>query len=100
MTERAGRDLQRVLSEDGKSSCLFDKARATEHRTERESAFDHGHIIQIWVTEFNNYVRVIEAADSDDHRWQKISEVNAHILFTERGDHHLVTDEQFKKILI
>ena len=60
--ERKDRDLQTILSEDGKSSLMFDKARAEEHRTERATAFDHGHIVAIWKTEFNNYVRCIEAA--------------------------------------
>ena len=30
--ERKDRDLQTILSEDGKTSMFFDKARATEHR--------------------------------------------------------------------
>ena len=85
--ERKDRDLQTILSEDGKSSLMFDKARAEEHRTERATAFDHGHIVAIWKTEFNNYVRCIEAADSDDHHWQQISKGSAHIHFSERGLH-------------
>ena len=85
--ERKDRDLQTILSEDGKSSLMFDKARAEEHRTERATAFDHGHIVAIWKAEFNNYVRCIEAADSDDHHWQQISKGSAHIHFSERGLH-------------
>ena len=92
--ERKDRDLQTILSEDGKSSLMFDKARAEEHRTERATAFDHGHIVAIWKTEFNNYVRCIEAADSDDHHWQQISKGSAHIHFSERGLHHLVSDSE------
>ena len=98
--ERKDRDLQVVLSEDGKESRVFDKARAEEHRTERTTAFDHGHIIAIWKTEFNNYVRCIETVDSTDHHWQQISKSSAHIHFSERGLHHLVSDSEFKKILI
>ena len=100
MTARADRDLQRVLSEDGKTDCLFDKARATEHRTERATGFDHRHLTQVWITEYGNHVRCIEPVNSKDFHWQKISASHAHIIFSERGDHHLVTDDQFKKILI
>ena len=99
-TARADRDLQTVLSIDGKSSRMFDKARAEEHRTERATGFDHDHIVAIWRTEFNNYVRCIEAADSDDHHWQQVPEVTAHIYFSERGLHHLVSADEFAKILI
>lgn len=100
MTARADRDLQTIFSEDGKSFCMFDKSRAEEHRTERATAFDHGHIVAIWKTEFNNFVRCIEPADSDDFNWQQISAGTAHIYFSERGLHHLVSDSEFKKILV
>ena len=98
--ERKDRDLQTVLSIDGKSSLMFDVSRAEEHRTERETALDHRHLIHIWRTEFNNYVRCIESLDDDDHHWQMISPETAHIYFTERGLHHLVSDDAFTKILI
>ena len=39
--ERKDRDLQTILSEDGKSSIMFDKSKAEEHRTDRETAMDH-----------------------------------------------------------
>ena len=100
MTERKGRDLQVVLSVDGKSSLMFDKSKATEHRTERATALDHGPIVGIWITEYNNYVRCVEAVDSDDHHWQQIAPGSAHIHFSERGLHHLVSEDEFKRILI
>ena len=100
MTARADLDLQTILSIDGKSSRMFDKAKAEEHRTERATAFDHDPIVAIWKTEFNNFVRCIEPADSDDHHWQQISAGTAHIYFSERGLHHLVSDSEFEKILV
>ena len=51
MTEREGRVLQRILSIDGKSERMFDKNKAEEHRTERETGFDHDPIVAIWRTE-------------------------------------------------
>ena len=99
--ERKDRDLQTILSEDGKTSMFFDKARATEHRAEeRATGFDHSHLIHVWKTEFGNFVRCIEASDSSDHHWQQISKSSAHIIFTERGHHHLVSDAEFQRILI
>ena len=100
MTAREDRVLQRILSVDGKSERMFDKNKAEEHRTERETAFDHDPIVAIWKTEYGNYVRAIEAVDSNDHHWQQIPEVTAHIYFSERGLHHLVSDDQFEKILV
>ena len=100
MTARADRDLQTVLSIDGKSERMFDKSKAVEHRTERETALDHKHLVAIWVTEYTNYVRCIEPVDSDDFHWQQISEESAHIHFSERKLHHLVSVDQFAKFLI
>ena len=98
--QREDRDLQTILSIDGKSSRMFDKSRAEEHRTERTSGFDHDPIVAVWKTEFDNFVRCIEAADSNDHHWQQISEQTAHIHFSERKLHHLVSDDEFAKVLI
>ena len=98
--ERKDRDLQTILSLDGKSSRMFDRSKATEHRTERATAFDHDPIVAVWKTEYNNFVRCIEAADLNDHHWQQISEVSAHIYFSERGLHHLVSDAEFAKVLV
>ena len=100
MTAREDRVLQRILSVDGKSERVFDKNKAEEHRTERETGFDHDPIVAIWKTEFDNFVRCIEAVDSDDHHWQQISPGSAHIYFSERGLHHLVSDDEFTKILV
>ena len=100
MTERKDRDLQTVFSIDGKSKHMFDKSKAEEHRTERTSGFDHSALVNVWTTEFGNFIRVVEAVDSDDFHWQQITEESAHILFTELELHHLVSDDQFKKILI
>ena len=100
MTAREGRVLQRILTEDGKSERMFDKNKAEEHRTERETGFDHDPIVAIWRTEFGNFIRCIEPSDSNDFHWQQIPEVTAHIYFSERGLHHLVSDDQFEKILV
>ena len=100
MTERKDRDLQTVLSVDGKSERVFDRSKATEHRTERTSGFDHSALVNVWITEFGHFVRVIEPVDSDDFHWQQLTEESAHILFTELELHHLVSDDEFKKILI
>ena len=61
--EREDRDLQTVLSIDGKGYRMFDKSKATEERTERTTGLDHDPIVAIWTTEFGNFVRAIETVD-------------------------------------
>ena len=100
MTARADRDLQQVVTADGKSTVVFDKARATEHQTEPNGGFDHSPIISVWVTEFGNHVMCIEAQDGGETHWMQISPSRAHAFFSERGLHHLVSDAEFERLLI
>ena len=95
MTARADRDLHQVITTDGKGTCVFDKNKAKEHRTEPKGGFDHSEIFTVWVTEYNNYVMSGEGGG-----FLQVSKAKAHSFFLHHGFHELVTDEELEKVLI
>ena len=98
--ERKDRDIQGILSEDGKTSLMFDKGKATEHRSEPINAHDHSPIVSVWKTEYNNFVMCIAAQDGSETHWMKIPKSRAHTFYSEQGLHHLVSDDDFERLLV
>ena len=74
MTAREDRDLQQVITTDGKGTCVFDKAKAKQYETVPRDGWDKSETISVWVTEFGNYVMSVEGGGG----WLQLSKALLH----------------------